>query len=181
MKVVKGNANDGGYELPNGIHIKHRELEILALSSHGLSNEEIAQKLHIKSQTVINNANNLMIKLRAKNRSQAVVISVGKGYLETDRDSTIETRKTKYLWCLHCERTYKRGEFKVERIKSFTVDHVRYDPGDFEMCPYPDCNGDAVLDAWEWEEIRKYNPGYPKIPQKDMVYPMYPQEDNKHE
>jgi hypothetical protein len=41
------------------------------------------------------------------------------------------------------------------------------------MCPYPDCNGDTVTDAWEWREIREANPIYPRVPKHGVHYPMY--------
>ena len=63
-----------------------------------------------------------------------------------------------YYWCLHCERAYRRGEFR----------HV----GDLQMCPYADCDGDAAIDAWDWNSIRKDN-AYPEIPVEGTVYPMY--------
>jgi len=41
-----------------------------------------------------------------------------------------------------------------------------------EMCYYEDCDGDAIIDAWEWEKIRDTN-GYPEIPEEGKVYPQY--------
>ncbi len=63
-----------------------------------------------------------------------------------------------YYWCLHCERAYRRGEFRLI--------------GNLQMCPYADCDGDAVGDAWDWGSIRRDN-GYPEVPVEGAVYPMY--------
>ena len=71
--------------------------------------------------------------------------------------------KDKWMWCLHCERVYKKEEFRL-------VD-------DMIMCPYMDCDGDIPFDSWEWEEICKYNPGYPKVPLVGVIYPLYPKRD----
>lgn len=63
------------------------------------------------------------------------------------------------IWCLHCERCYTAGEFR--------------EVNGLQMCPYEDCNGDTVMDSWEWEEIRKNHPEYPVEPERERVYPMY--------
>ena len=39
------------------------------------------------------------------------------------------------------------------------------------MCPYDGCDGSTVLDGIDWAEIRRYNPEYPEIPIKGVVYP----------
>ncbi len=41
------------------------------------------------------------------------------------------------------------------------------------MCPYADCDGDTVTDAWEWSTLVEAN-GYPLTPVKGTVYPLYP-------
>ncbi len=35
----------------------------------------------------------------------------------------VEEKRSDFLWCLHCERTYERGKWR--------------DDGDLQMCPYP--------------------------------------------
>lgn len=75
------------------------------------------------------------------------------------RDQVFEGDPPKYLWCLHCERAYVRGEYR--------------EMGDMQMCPYADCNGDAVIDAWDWNSIREEHPSYPENPVEGIVYPMY--------
>jgi len=72
-----------------------------------------------------------------------------------------EEIRSLFLWCLHCERTYKRGEFRQI--------------GNLQMCPYADCDGDTVVDAWEWESVRDAHPKYPKIPEKGDIYLLYPE------
>lgn len=70
-----------------------------------------------------------------------------------------EEKRSDYLWCLHCERTYKRGEFRLE--------------GKFQMCPYEGCDGSTVLDGIDWERFRDDYSAYPVIPEKSTRYPMY--------
>ena len=172
VKVVSGKAKDGGF-IVSGIHITRRELEILSLVAGGLENEEIAKKCKISTQTVRNHIYHVSKKLNAKNRAHAISSAVQQGMLLIDYELVHGGKpKGKYLWCLHCERTYKYGEFRMVRIKPFVVDGVRHAP-EYQMCPYEDCDGDTVLDAWEWEDIRGYHPEYPEIPEAGKVYPMY--------
>lgn len=42
-----------------------------------------------------------------------------------------------WVWCLHCQRCYKIGEYRLI--------------GDLQMCPYEGCGGDTVLDAIPWQ------------------------------
>jgi NarL family two-component system response regulator LiaR len=52
--------------------ITKRELEILGLIAHGLSNREIAEKLFVSENTVKTHSSRLFDKLSAKRRTQAV-------------------------------------------------------------------------------------------------------------
>lgn len=79
---------------------------------------------------------------------------------ELHRDRVFDGDPPNVMWCLHCERTYVRGEFRQV--------------GDLQMCPYAACDGDAVIDAWDWNSIRDENPAYPENPEEGVVYPMYP-------
>ena len=79
---------------------------------------------------------------------------------KSHRDQVFEeVARSKFLWCLHCERTYKRGKWR--------------NVGDLQMCPYPDCSGDAVIDAWDWASIRDEHPDYPENPEFGKRFPLY--------
>ena len=52
--------------------ISNREYEVLVLISSGLSNQEIADKLFISESTVKTHVSNLLLKLDAKRRTQAI-------------------------------------------------------------------------------------------------------------
>lgn len=54
--------------------ITKRELEILELIAHGMSNREIAEKLFVSENTVKTHSSRLFDKLSAKRRTQAVQI-----------------------------------------------------------------------------------------------------------
>lgn len=76
-----------------------------------------------------------------------------------ERDRVFEANEPTYLWCLHCERAYLRGKYRQIR--------------NLQMCPYADCDGDAVIDAWDWSTVREENPSYPEMPVEGAVYPLY--------
>ena len=52
--------------------LSEREIEVLQLISEGLTNQEIAGKLHISLHTVKGHARNIYGKLGVKNRTQAI-------------------------------------------------------------------------------------------------------------
>jgi len=73
-----------------------------------------------------------------------------------DRERIFGEKPCKHLWCLHCERAYKWGQFRE-------IDGLQY-------CPYDGCDGDTVMDGWRWEEIVEANPDYPDVPVLGKVY-----------
>ncbi|MDX2544530.1 response regulator [Streptomyces sp. WI04-05B] len=64
-------------EPPDGLTT--REAEVLVLIADGLSNQEIAHKLHVSTATVKTHINNLFAKTGIKDRAQAVRYAYGKG------------------------------------------------------------------------------------------------------
>jgi hypothetical protein len=70
-----------------------------------------------------------------------------------------EVQRSRFLWCLHCERTYEREKWR--------------NIGELQMCPYLDCDGDTVVDAWDWEKVRDHHPDYPATPDFGTHYPLY--------
>lgn len=71
------NTIDTNSKEPNTLKIKElgisdREYEVLVLVSKGLSNKEIGEKLFVSESTVKSHVSNLLIKLDAKRRTQAV-------------------------------------------------------------------------------------------------------------
>lgn len=57
------------------LQLSKREYEVLCEISNGLSNKEIGAKLHVSESTVKTHVSNLLIKLDAKRRTQAIVIA----------------------------------------------------------------------------------------------------------
>ncbi len=61
--------------------LSERELNILKLIKEILTNEEIATRLHISIHTVKVHINGIYRKLNARNRLEAVLTGIKKGYL----------------------------------------------------------------------------------------------------
>ncbi|WP_329532031.1 response regulator transcription factor [Streptomyces sp. NBC_01450] len=68
---------DALVEPPDGLTT--RETEVLLLIAEGLTNQEIARKLHVSTATVKTHINNLFAKTGLKDRAQAVRYAFGKG------------------------------------------------------------------------------------------------------
>ncbi len=57
------------------LNISNREYEVLCEIAKGLSNQEIANKLFISESTIKTHVSNILTKLNAKRRTQAIQIS----------------------------------------------------------------------------------------------------------
>jgi DNA-binding NarL/FixJ family response regulator len=60
-------------------HLTDREREVVILVAHGLSNDDIAERLYLSPLTVKTHANRAMAKLGARDRAQLVVIAYQNG------------------------------------------------------------------------------------------------------
>lgn len=63
------------------VPLSAREMEILELVTHGLSNKEIAFQLGISHQTVKNHMTAILRKLRVDDRTQAAVYALSNGWV----------------------------------------------------------------------------------------------------
>ena len=61
--------------------LSSRELDTLKLIAENLSNQEIADELYISITTVKTHVRNILLKLEAKNRNEAVIKAKEKGLL----------------------------------------------------------------------------------------------------
>ena len=59
-----------------GADLTARERELLALMARGLSNQDISQRLVIAMPTVKFHVTNILAKLRADNRTEAVLVAL---------------------------------------------------------------------------------------------------------
>ena len=62
--------------------LSEREIQVLGLISHGKSNKEIASLLFVSEDTVKMHVKNILRKLHANDRTQAVVIAIQRGLLD---------------------------------------------------------------------------------------------------
>ena len=63
------------------LDISKREYEVLLSISEGLSNKEIGAKLFVSESTVKTHVSNLLVKLNAKRRTQAIEIAKAENIL----------------------------------------------------------------------------------------------------
>ena len=89
----------------------------------------------------------------------------------SDQEKILSRKAGEWVWCLHCERVYQVGEFKID-VSSGNKTNSSVSDG-LQLCPYPDCDGDTVMDLWDWKAIKEAHPDYPDTPERDKVYPLY--------
>jgi len=68
--------------MPENSPLTRRETEILGLIAQGLSNDEIAQKLHISTNTVKVHVRNIFEKMNVQSRTEASIEAVKRGWVE---------------------------------------------------------------------------------------------------
>ena len=69
------NSNEINYKKIKDLEISPREYEVLQCISEGLSNKEIGDKLFLSESTIKTHVSNLLVKLNAKRRTQALQIA----------------------------------------------------------------------------------------------------------
>lgn len=170
IRAIKGNARDGGYDLPGNIHITKRELDALILVSRGLSNTEAAEKISVSLNTFRNHVYNVMKKLGANNRAHALLTAIEKGMFEivSEKDSTAIIDD--YVLCWICKRAYPSNEYCIRHFEPIVIDHVILERPDEMACAYVDCKGKYPEDVIGWSRVRESHPEYPEIPEQGVVY-----------
>jgi two-component system response regulator DegU len=74
---------ENGMEVQKPLHIlTKRECQILQLLADGKSNRAVAETLYISEKTVKNHVSNILQKMNVKDRTQAVVSAIRKGWVE---------------------------------------------------------------------------------------------------
>ena len=88
-----------------------RELEILILHSEGKSNEEIAEILDIKYQTVKNMLHSLNKKLDATTNAQALMKAISEGLVKVNiQNKDARDFADKIMWAIETELSQPEGE-----------------------------------------------------------------------
>lgn len=78
-RVLAGPATVPPHGADRLLLLTGREREVLALVAHGLSNDEIAVRLHITTMTAKTHVNRAMTKTGARDRAQLVVLAYRSG------------------------------------------------------------------------------------------------------
>ncbi|MEU6131464.1 response regulator transcription factor [Saccharopolyspora sp. NPDC047091] len=78
LAAHRGATGSGGLD---GAGLSAREAEVLRLMAAGLSNGEIAQRLFVGVQTVKTHVGNVLAKLGARDRTQAVIRAFESGFV----------------------------------------------------------------------------------------------------
>lgn len=172
INVRQGTADDGGFIINNNIHVTQRELETLALVGMGLSNDEVAEKLGVKINTVRNHVWNLMQKLGANSRAHAIVLAVQNGIIEIKHKRSLDTFVRgfdHYLLCIFCGKAHLDNDYKEAEPKKVMINHVEYKMDILPECPSEGCRGN-ISESLDWDEVRKHHPEYPEIPEYGAVY-----------
>jgi DNA-binding NarL/FixJ family response regulator len=63
-------------------HLSDREIDVLSRVARGLSNKEVARELSISGGTVNAHVKNILLKLHAHDRTQAVTVALKRGIIE---------------------------------------------------------------------------------------------------
>ncbi len=71
-KKQQSQSQEIDFEKIKDLGISNREYEVLVQIANGLSNKEIGEKLHISESTIKTHVSNLLLKLNAKRRTQAL-------------------------------------------------------------------------------------------------------------
>lgn len=77
--------------LENSESLTERELEVLRWIARGLSNQEIAAKLHVSERTITTHISNILDKLHLANRTQATLYALRKGIASLYDDQNLPT------------------------------------------------------------------------------------------
>ena len=71
-------------EIPQGIEISDREMEILRLAARGMSNQDIADSVFLSRRTVQTHLANIFRKMDVSSRTEAVLQAIKLGLLHID-------------------------------------------------------------------------------------------------
>lgn len=64
------------------VQLSPRELEVLRLVANGFSNKEIGAKLNVVEGTIKIHMTNILSKLRAADRTQAIIVAIQRGIID---------------------------------------------------------------------------------------------------
>ncbi|MGW4244580.1 response regulator transcription factor [Nocardia sp. NPDC004722] len=80
--LATGRGNPHAREQLTRAALTEREETVLLLIARGLSNNEIADHLHLGSETVKTHVSAILAKLGARDRTQAVILAYESGFID---------------------------------------------------------------------------------------------------
>ncbi|OZM56555.1 hypothetical protein CIB95_12135 [Lottiidibacillus patelloidae] len=81
-KINDSNTEMEQKEYRKPLHLlTRRECEVLQLLAEGKSNREVGQILYISEKTVKNHVSNILMKLKVKDRTKAVLLAIKKSWV----------------------------------------------------------------------------------------------------
>ncbi len=83
-RLMRGFADLADLQEPSPDRLSPRERELLQLVAEGLSNKAIGQRLSVSVNTVKYHMKNILQKLGAQNRTEAVMMAIRSGLLKPD-------------------------------------------------------------------------------------------------
>jgi len=87
-RLVREVSGEAGSDTPAEL-LTDRETQVLRWIAHGLSNEEIADKLCISRATVRSHVSNLFAKLNLTRRTQAMLYAFRYGIVDLDENAEL--------------------------------------------------------------------------------------------
>ena len=81
VRDLAARYRSGGATTLAGIGLTDREAAVLRLVASGLSNAEIAEELVLGVETIKTHVGNLLAKLGARDRTQAVIAAYESGFI----------------------------------------------------------------------------------------------------
>jgi DNA-binding NarL/FixJ family response regulator len=86
-RLLAGFADTQPFPQSQQLILTEREIELLELVAEGLSNRAIAERLSVSSNTVKYHMRNILQKLNAQNRTEAVMAAMRAGWLKPPSSS----------------------------------------------------------------------------------------------
>ncbi len=83
-RLMRGFADLADQQEPSPDRLSPRELELLQLVAEGLSNKAIGQQLSVSVNTVKYHMKNILQKLGAQNRTEAVMMAIRSGLIKPE-------------------------------------------------------------------------------------------------
>lgn len=172
INIRQGTAEDGSFILKNNIPITNRELETLALIGIGFSNSEAARKMSVTVNTVRSHIWNIMKKMGATSRANAIVLAVQNGFIDIRPKKSLDAHVPgfdKYVLCIFCGKVSLEADYKDETTEQVVINHIEYEIPVLPGCPTEGCSGN-INETIDWDYMRQYHLEYPEVPNPGVEY-----------